>query len=382
MRKYSLIAILIVFTAGMLLCFDRTAAAANEVTSPSEGQILFAGSRVDIKWTLEPNWTITNISYSSDNRVHWNSIIESASGSRYTWTVPNLSSEDCWIRLSIDYTSGTYSTNRYIYSEKFTIQPPISIIPTPLTIFIAAPVNLQVDSAGSDFVQLSWDDKTTFEDGFKLERKTADGGYAVIKTLPSNTESYTDNTVNAGTNYTYRVRAYDGSNYSSYSNTVSVNTADAANPVGPTDPVPVEPGPAPAEPGSNAIEMIFYLGSTEYYVNGQLKTMDTAPIALEGRTVLPIRYVADALRAQVTWNEADSRVTVTGTKTIELTIGNPWARVNGALTFIDPNNEKVIPVVLPPGRTMLPLRFTAETLGCSVQWNPTVQEVRLLYPAS
>jgi len=45
---------------------------------------------------------------------------------------------------------------------------------------------------------------------------------------------------------------------------------------------------------------------------------------------------------------------------IELWIGKNLATVNGEYKLIDPTNPNVKPIVIPPGRTMLPIRFIAE----------------------
>ena len=109
--------------------------------------------------------------------------------------------------------------------------------------------------------------------------------------------------------------------------------------------------------------------------------MEVAPIIREGRTLLPVRYVADPLGAQVLWNEAERKVTTkTTSKTIELWINNNTATVNGTKVLIDPNNTKVMPVVIPPGRTMLPLRFIADNLDCNVEWNDANKEAIVTYP--
>jgi len=44
------------------------------------------------------------------------------------------------------------------------------------------------------------------------------------------------------------------------------------------------------------------------------------------------------------------------------------AKVNGVDTPIDPTNPKVVPMII-SGRTMLPVRFVAENLGCKVDWD-------------
>ena len=111
------------------------------------------------------------------------------------------------------------------------------------------------------------------------------------------------------------------------------------------------------------------------------KTMDTAPVIVESRTFLPIRYVVEALGAEIERSAPYQKVTITfGEKTIELWIGNNSATVNGDYVYIDPGNPNVVPFIQDPGRTMMPLRFISETLGCKVDWFPP-DKVQITYPA-
>jgi PKD repeat protein len=131
------------------------------------------------------------------------------------------------------------------------------------------------------------------------------------------------------------------------------------------------------------IEIKLYIGNKKYYVNGIEKEMDVAPIIYENRTLLPIRYVAEALGAEVKWEQAEQKVTIIFKDiTIELWIGKNNARVNGTYKFIDPENPEVKPIVIPPGRTMLPIRFIAENMGCKVDWDANLKEVKITYPAT
>ena len=108
--------------------------------------------------------------------------------------------------------------------------------------------------------------------------------------------------------------------------------------------------------------------------------MDVAPIIIEDRTFLPVRYVADALGAEIEWLGAENRVDIVrGENKISLWIDQPQATVNGALHFIDPQNHKVVPTLLPPGRTMLPIRFIAESLDCQVEWDAQTKEVKIVF---
>ncbi|MFX4260742.1 stalk domain-containing protein [Pelotomaculum propionicicum] len=390
-NKRLLMAVLISLLAGILGLYSPSPVQANyseNILTPEAHQVLTAGSTADISWKGLAS-VEEEILFSSDGGMHWNQVagIEDTPKDHighYSWTVPNVDSDLCLIQLRYRYVDliGWHSGN--IEGGMFSIKP-ATIVPQlslQAMYFIAAPINLEAGATGSSNITLNWEDKSTNEDGFKLERKTEGQSYEVLASLPANTETYNDETAEPGTEYSYRVKAYKGSSSSAYSNEDSASTETEAIPPAPAEPgTPTEPGTSSTN-GSGGIVIKFYIGRTEYYVNGKLDTMDTAPVIFEGRTVLPIRYVADALGAEVTWNAQERKVTVNGTKTIELSIDNPWARVNGALTFIDPNNERVTPVILPPGRTMLPLRFTAETLGCSVEWKPDVQEITLHYTQS
>lgn len=125
----------------------------------------------------------------------------------------------------------------------------------------------------------------------------------------------------------------------------------------------------------------FYIGDDTYLVDSTAKKMDIAPVILESRTFLPIRYVAEELGAKVDWSQDEKRVTITmGSKKIELWIGNNSASVNGSFQLIDSSNPKVVPFILPPGRTMMPLRFISENLGALVEWFPP-SEARITFPA-
>jgi hypothetical protein len=83
-----------------------------------------------------------------------------------------------------------------------------------------APSNLQSVVLSSTSVKLTWQDNSSNESGFKIERKLAGGGYSVVATLGSNVVTYTDNGLQTATTYYYRVYAYNSIGNSSYSNEV------------------------------------------------------------------------------------------------------------------------------------------------------------------
>jgi hypothetical protein len=98
--------------------------------------------------------------------------------------------------------------------------------------------------------------------------------------------------------------------------------------------------------------------------------MDALPQVVDQRTMVPIRAIAEALGADVTWNEAARRVKLTrGETTITLTLGETIARVNGAIFEMD-----VAPYAA-NGRTYIPLRYAAQFFGQTVTWNQEAQRV-------
>ena len=85
----------------------------------------------------------------------------------------------------------------------------------------------------------------------------------------------------------------------------------------------------------------------------------------------------EALGGTVGWNAKTQAVTISlGYNTIILQIGNANASVNGQDKYIDPQNLKVVPEII-NSRTMLPLRFVAESLGCDVDWDNTTKTITI-----
>ena len=125
--------------------------------------------------------------------------------------------------------------------------------------------------------------------------------------------------------------------------------------------------------------IILQIGNSTFTVNGISNTLDSPPIIKNSRTLLPIRAIIEALGGTVGWDTTAKKVTVTlGSTTIELWIGKSIAKVNGVDTSIDSANPKVVPEII-NSRTMLPLRFIAENLGCDVQWDGTTKTITITY---
>lgn len=91
-----------------------------------------------------------------------------------------------------------------------TAGPPVPLQPSNL--------NAQILQSGS--VKLTWNDNSNNEDGFKIERKEEGGSYKFIAAV--NLAEFTDTGLADGVKYYYRVKAYNISGDSGYSNEFSI----------------------------------------------------------------------------------------------------------------------------------------------------------------
>lgn len=83
----------------------------------------------------------------------------------------------------------------------------------------ASPTSLNTNSVSAVQINLNWTDNSTDEDGFKIERKTGTGGtFSEIAQVNANVTSYNNTGLQDGTQYCYRVRAYNTAGNSGYSN--------------------------------------------------------------------------------------------------------------------------------------------------------------------
>ncbi len=119
--------------------------------------------------------------------------------------------------------------------------------------------------------------------------------------------------------------------------------------------------------------IILTIGSKTASVFGEYVENDVAPEIVNGRTMLPIRFVVEALGGMIAWDEPAQKVTITmGETVIEIFIGQPFATVNGNPVQLDTS------AYIAYDRTYLPLRFVAENLGAEVIWDNNTQTVTIL----
>lgn len=124
-----------------------------------------------------------------------------------------------------------------------------------------------------------------------------------------------------------------------------------------------------SKPGKPAEEMktvvVMQVGSKTMFVNGKAYEKDAAPVIMNDRTLVPIRFVTESLGGKVAWNAETKEVTlVIDGKEIKMTIGKTIEKYGVAPVIID-------------SRTFVPVRFVADELGATTAWNAETKTVTI-----
>ncbi len=119
----------------------------------------------------------------------------------------------------VAYSGTTASTSYPVASVTTPAAPPP---PNPL----ASPTNLLATLLNGNQVKLVWNDNSSDETGFQVERclGATCTNFALVKTLGANLSTFTNTGLSTNQVYRYRVRAYKGTTYSAYSAVVTTQT--------------------------------------------------------------------------------------------------------------------------------------------------------------
>jgi|GEM_PF-890424 len=122
--------------------------------------------------------------------------------------------------------------------------------------------------------------------------------------------------------------------------------------------------------GVSPSKLLFTIDSPQVAYISQFKDAPVAPQIIGSTTMIPFRFLGEALGAEVSWDNTLKQATFKKEGTvIKLTIGKKEALVNGKTVTMD-----VAPVNLQEN-TMVPLRFVSEYLGAAVEYDPATRTI-------
>lgn len=108
-------------------------------------------------------------------------------------------------------------------------------------------------------------------------------------------------------------------------------------------------------------------------LDGEYLAFDVPPQIINGRTMVPLRTIFEALGAEVEWDGNARTVSASkSNKFIVCTEGSTTMYVNDEAFSMD-----VAPTII-DGRTLVPARFVAQALDCKVDWDGTTRTVKII----
>jgi hypothetical protein len=120
------------------------------------------------------------------------------------------------------------------------------------------------------------------------------------------------------------------------------------------------------------VEVKLTVNKKSLTIDGKAVSMDQAPVIVNNKTLVPVRFVAEAMGGTVSWEAQSRRIgIVKDSQMIEMWLGNPELNVDGSVV------QDVVAPHLINDRTMVPLRLIAERLGWVVAWDGKTQSITL-----
>lgn len=164
-------------------------------------------------------WTGGGSDDLASNPANWSSNAIPQYGNNVVF---NGTSKDCTWDLDVTLASLDISSG---YSGRITKISGVSLTIAKSFVPPDSPSGLSAAAISSNQIDLAWTDNSNNEAGFKIERKTGiDGTYSQVAIVGAGIINYSDTGLTAGTNYDYRIRAYNSLGDSAYSNEYSAAT--------------------------------------------------------------------------------------------------------------------------------------------------------------
>jgi hypothetical protein len=123
-------------------------------------------------------------------------------------------------------------------------------------------------------------------------------------------------------------------------------------------------------------------GEVNIVINGVKMAPDVPPQIIDGRTLVPLRFVSQALGAQVGWDASTQTAIVRKDFSTDLPIDVPVNRIHDQRLKLEINGRLVegVPLAVVNGRAMVPLRIISETFGADVRWDEKTSTVVITMP--
>lgn len=238
------------------------------------------------------------------------------------------------------------------------------------TVWLSKSTNTTINSEKTTYDTISWDSPksytiTSASEGDMTVEFNKDGSYMFFEVKDSNGKivapydySYSCKRDSSGLYYLNSTSKDGKATYHIKSGQYTIMFRHTGNSCNLTTTVTV-----PSEPNITSSDISVIL-------KGKVISFDQPPIIIDGRTLVPLRAIFEALGATVDWNGETQTVTSKkGNTTVSLTINDSTMYKNGKSITLD------VPAQLVNNRTLVPVRAIAEAFDCNVDWNGEIQTV-------
>ncbi|MED1790042.1 N-acetylmuramoyl-L-alanine amidase family protein [Brevibacillus laterosporus] len=105
-------------------------------------------------------------------------------------------------------------------------------------------------------------------------------------------------------------------------------------------------------------------GNIQLRIEGRSVNAEVPPLISNGRTLVPVRVIAEGLGAKIDWNQEERKAKITkDNREVVLQLSNKKAYINGKAQTLEAAPQLV------NNRMLLPLRFVGEALGATIGWD-------------
>ncbi len=112
------------------------------------------------------------------------------------------------------------------------------------------------------------------------------------------------------------------------------------------------------------------------YVNGEKVVFDQPPVIVDGRTMVPLRAIFEALGAEVNWDKSTKSIlSLKNDVRVAMQIGSNIMSIQKGSETKTVTLD--VPAEIVSDRTLVPVRAIAEAFGCEVTWDSSAREVEV-----
>lgn len=113
-------------------------------------------------------------------------------------------------------------------------------------------------------------------------------------------------------------------------------------------------------------------------VNGETQEIDsgrgTTPIVVNGRSMVPIRAIVEAMGGNIHWDGSESKISLHArNQVVDMWLDQKQVHRNGNADQMD------VAPVSQGGRTFVPIRFASENLDAKADWINSTKEIVIVY---